>query len=122
MPRGDGAGPAGSGPMTGLRTGYCAGYDVPGYANVGRRRGFWRSSAGVLGGGFGWRNQFYATGLPWWARRNPALWGPHGWASTFMGGPEDKEREIEMLRTEVANLEEILKEINDRLTKLSEQK
>jgi len=33
MPRGDGTGPAGMGPMTGRAAGYCAGYPVPGYVN-----------------------------------------------------------------------------------------
>lgn len=35
MPRGDGTGPAGQGPMTGRAAGYCAGYNSPGYANPG---------------------------------------------------------------------------------------
>ena len=33
MPWGDGTGPWGLGPMTGRAAGYCAGYNVPGYAN-----------------------------------------------------------------------------------------
>jgi len=33
MPRGDGTGPAGMGPMTGRAAGYCAGFPVPGYMN-----------------------------------------------------------------------------------------
>ena len=33
MPRGDGTGPAGMGPMTGRGAGYCAGYGHPGFAN-----------------------------------------------------------------------------------------
>ena len=33
MPRGDGTGPAGMGPMTGRAAGYCAGYNMPGYMN-----------------------------------------------------------------------------------------
>ncbi|MDI3534182.1 MAG: hypothetical protein PWQ82_547 [Thermosediminibacterales bacterium] len=31
MPRGDGTGPRGLGPMTGRGMGYCAGFPVPGY-------------------------------------------------------------------------------------------
>ena len=38
MPRGDRTGPDGMGPMTGRRMGYCAGYDMPGYANQNGRR------------------------------------------------------------------------------------
>jgi len=33
MPRGDGTGPAGMGPMTGRGAGYCAGFATPGFAN-----------------------------------------------------------------------------------------
>ena len=33
MPRGDGTGPMGMGPMTGRAAGFCAGYPVPGYMN-----------------------------------------------------------------------------------------
>ena len=33
MPRGDGTGPRGFGPMTGRAAGYCAGYSTPGFAN-----------------------------------------------------------------------------------------
>jgi len=47
MPRGDGTGPAGMGPMTGRGMGFCAGFNVPGYMNPGFGRGFGR--------GFGWR-------------------------------------------------------------------
>ncbi len=50
MPRGDGTGPAGMGPMTGRAAGYCAGYGVPGYMNpLGGRRAFYR---GVPGAGY----------------------------------------------------------------------
>lgn len=67
MPRGDGTGPAGMGPMTGRAAGYCAGYAVPGYTNPVSGRGFWGRGRGGRGG-LGWRNQFYATGLPGWQR------------------------------------------------------
>jgi len=57
MPRGDGTGPMGMGPMTGRGAGICAGYNTPGYAN----------SVG-FGRGRGFRRMYYATGLPRWAR------------------------------------------------------
>lgn len=74
MPRGDGTGPQGMGPMTGRAAGYCAGYNAPGHANpvagrgfgAGRGMGVGRGYGG--GGGRGWRNMYYATGLPGWAR------------------------------------------------------
>lgn len=47
MPRGDRTGPLGDGPMTGRRMGFCAGYDMPGFAHragyaAGRGRGMAR--------------------------------------------------------------------------------
>ena len=65
MPRGDGTGPMGMGPMTGRGAGYCAGYPISGFMNpVGCGLGFGR--------GRGFRRSFYATGLPYWARFSPA--------------------------------------------------
>ena len=61
MPRGDGTGPMGIGPMTGRGAGFCAGFTAPGYASpIGYGFGFGR--------GRGFRRMFYATGLPRWAR------------------------------------------------------
>ena len=68
MPRGDGTGPMGMGPMTGRGAGYCAGYSVAGFMNpmggrmglgLGRGRGF-----RPYGGG---RGQYpgYGMGMPY---------------------------------------------------------
>ena len=71
MPRGDGTGPAGMGPMTGRAAGFCAGYSVPGYANPvgGRGYGGWGRGGGFgrgrgFGRGFGWARAGY--GYPAW--------------------------------------------------------
>jgi len=55
--------------------GFCAGFTMPGYANsapgkgCGMGFGRGRRFGGDGGGrGRGWRNVFYATGLPGWAR------------------------------------------------------
>ncbi len=55
MPRGDGTGPNGAGPMTGRAEGYCAGYAVPGYLKPPVRYGQgWRHGFGRgWGRGFG---------------------------------------------------------------------
>ncbi len=53
MPRGDGTGPVGQGPMTGRGAGRCAGNNTPGYGFFGRGRGFGRG----FGFGFGNYNQ-----------------------------------------------------------------
>jgi len=76
MPRGDRTGPWGLGSMSGRGAGFCAGYGMPGYANpipgrgfgMGFGRGLAVRGRGFGGGGRGWRNMFYATGLPGWMR------------------------------------------------------
>lgn len=55
MPGMDGTGPMGQGPMTGGRRGSCAGAT--------------NRQWGGRGGGRGWRNQYYATGLTGWQRQ-----------------------------------------------------
>ena len=59
MPRGDRTGPYGEGPMTGRRMGYCAGYDHPGFTNLGayQGRGYGRGYRFGFGRGrgFGYR-------------------------------------------------------------------
>ncbi len=55
MPRGDGTGPAGQGPMTGRGMGYCAGYNQPGYISGGYGRGMGYGR----GRGPGWRRNAY---------------------------------------------------------------
>lgn len=69
MPRGNGMGPMGQGPMTGRGAGFCAGYAVPGYANdavsgfggrfgAGYRRGNGRGQGfGGRGFGFGFQQR-----------------------------------------------------------------
>jgi len=69
MPRGDRTGPMGAGPMTGRGAGWCVGHDRPGFANPAPRLGLGLGHRrGGRGGGRGWRNMYYATGLPGWAR------------------------------------------------------
>ena len=88
------------GPMTGRAAGYCAGYPVPGFMNPIPRGGYgaWGRGFGawpVWGAGFlggrgrrgGWRNWYWATGLPGWARAGMGLpaWGGRVWAP-YAGG------------------------------------
>lgn len=116
MPRGDGTGPWGMGPMTGRAAGFCAGYGVPGYANPipGRFWGFWGR-----GGGRGWRYWYRATGLPGWVR---AGWAPAWGAPPFWGFPEpSKEQEAEMLRQQAEQLKATLESIQQRLEALSKE-
>jgi len=123
MPRGDGTGPWGQGPMTGRGAGFCGGYEMPGYANPtlgggfgwggrggggGRARGF-----GGGGGGRGRRNMYWATGMPGWARVGPFP-GP-GVGAPAYGAGMSKSEEVEVLKQQAeyfkANLEDIEKRL-----------
>ena len=61
MPRGDGTGPWGQGPMTGRCLGYCAGYPHPGFMHPGPGfgRGFGRGWGRGFGRGRGFRWRWF---------------------------------------------------------------
>ena len=94
MPRGNHYGPMGFGPMSGRGMGFCAGYDMPGYAAMGygpmrMRRHF---------GGFGRGMRFAAFEVPY---------------------PEDKpEEKLDMLRTRETWLEGQLAEVRQDISEL----
>lgn len=101
MPRGDRTGPWGYGSMSGRGAGYCAGYDMPGYANPvfygGRMdRRMWRR--------FGWHGRFY--GGPCWGWRDDVAYAVPYPADM---SPEEKQ---EMLKTREAWLQEQLEEVH----------
>ncbi len=116
MPRGDRTGPAGAGPMTGRGAGICAGYGVPGYLNNPGGRGFGRGRGAAIGGGRRWRHQYYATGVPGWAR---------GYAGPYVspvGSTETvRDEELVLLKREAQHLEEALHQIKLRIDELSGQ-
>jgi len=117
MPGGDRTGPAGLGPMTGRGAGFCAGYPSPGYTNplpgrgsYGHGRGF-----GAGRGGRGFRNRYYATGMPGWA----ASGGVYPAAAPAYYPPEvTPEQEAEVLSRESEYLKQELKDIAERLKAL----
>jgi len=127
MPGGDRTGPMGAGPMTGRGVGICAGFGTPGYMNPGYGRGFGGGfgrgfgrgmGRGFGGGGRGWRNMYYATGLPGWARANyPAAPGEQYWE-----GEQSVRDELSALRQESKQLTKTLESINKRIEELQEQK
>lgn len=108
MPGGDGTGPMGLGFRTGRGAGYCAGYAVPGYANPGFGRG--RVSFGRgRGGGRGYRNRYYATGVPGWQVPDyrPGAYGNY---------PEPAaEEEKQYLKTEAEALKRELSDVQARI-------
>lgn len=75
MPRGDRTGPQGAGPRTGRGMGYCSGFNQPGFNQPGFANPSLMGRGGLgfgwQGGGRGWRNRFYATGIPGWAPPTP---------------------------------------------------
>lgn len=97
MPRGDGSGPMGMGPMTGRGAGFCAGAVSPGYANPG----------GGYGCARGFRRNFFASGVPGRAR-----FSGFGQAN---GTPID---EKELLNNRAKVLQEQLDDIKNRLAEL----
>lgn len=113
MPAGDRTGPMGAGPRTGRAAGYCGGFGMPGYANpvpgrgfgmgFGRGRGFWRRP---FGGRFGWRNRFFATGMPAWMPRGPYLEPePEAEKQGLKQQAEALEAELDMVRKRLDALE-----------------
>ena len=113
MPGGDRTGPMGIGPMTGRGAGSCAGFAVPGLVN----RVF---GAGLFGrgrgGGRGWRNMFYATGLPGWARVGLGVAGAALAASVFRG--MTREQELDALRQQADQAASVLERIRQRISEL----
>ena len=126
MPRGDGTGPAGMGPMTGRAAGYCAGYPVPGYVNPIGGRGFGGFGGFGRGGGGGWgrRNWFYATGMPGWQRAAmgwPAYGAPPAYPTTGaapFGPGTTKEQELDALKGQAEYFEDALDGIRKRIEEL----
>ncbi|MBN1152457.1 MAG: DUF5320 domain-containing protein [Dehalococcoidia bacterium] len=78
MPRGDGTGPMGMGPMTGRGAGYCSGAGAPGFMNPspgwGYGRGYGRGFGLGLGRGGG--RGFAARGF---GRRGAGFGAPYGY-------------------------------------------
>ena len=104
MPGGDRTGPMGMGPMTGRGAGYCGGAGTPGSTS--------RTCGAFLGqgrgrGGRGWRNMFYATGLPGWMRSGPAGVAP---ATT-----EASRAEKQSLQDQVETLQSQLDEVRRQM-------
>jgi hypothetical protein len=127
MPGGDRTGPAGLGPMTGRAAGFCAGYAVPGFMNPVGGRGYWGWGRG-RGGGRGWRNWFYATGLPGWARVGygmPAYSGavnPYAYGGAAFAPAITEQQELDGLKGQAEYLEDALDGIKKRIEELESQK
>jgi len=130
MPRGDGTGPAGMGPMTGRAAGYCAGYPAPGFMNPVGGRGL--GMAWGRGGGFGrgmgmaWgRGGGFGMGMAWRRGRGggfgfaPGLAAPYAAPMPF--APPTREQELEALRGQADWLKEQMDAITRRIQEQEKQ-
>jgi len=115
MPRGDGTGPMGMGPMTGRAAGYCVGYAAPGFMTPGVGFGRRGGGRGFGGGGRGWRRGFYATGLPGWMR---AGYAPVADMAPPSFAAPSKEDQARVLKQQAEMMEASLVEIKQRLAEL----
>jgi hypothetical protein len=105
MPRGDGTGPMGMGPMTGRGAGFCAGFAAPGYMNPGIGYGM------GFGRGRGFRRMFYYTGMPGWARAGYPVYG-----GAYAPAVDEKEflgNQAEFLENQLQQVRKRLKTLND---------
>jgi hypothetical protein len=99
--------------MTGRGAGFCGGAGMPGFMNwmygafLGRGRG---------GGGRGWRNMFYASGLPGWVRAGAGVAGAAMAASAFRG--MTREQELDTLKQQADQAAAVLESIRQRISEL----
>lgn len=114
MPAGDRTGPLGQGPRTGRASGFCSGYNTPGYVTSfggGMGRGF----GGGMGRGFG-RGMGKGRGFGRNWNSGNAFAGFH---QGFPWGPTmTKEDEIRLLKSQSEYLKNSQKEIEERLNEL----
>jgi hypothetical protein len=108
MPRGDRTGPRGMGPMTGRGAGFCGGSGAPGFLSRGFFQGFFGGGRGR--GGRGWRNMFYATGLPGWARAGMDAAG----AVPGM----TRQQELDVLKQQAVEAGQVLENLRKRISEL----
>ena len=119
MPKGNRTGPTGTGARSGRGAGFCAGFDMPGYANpmmaagagagMRRRQEGW---GGPLAGGRGWRHRSFATGRP-----DHLYFDSHPAAARSY----NPEWEMESLRNRSRMLQAELDTISKRLEELDSQ-
>ena len=143
MPRGDGKGPEGLGPMTGRGLGYCAGFDSPGFTKGigrglgrglarGRGRGIGRGLGRGFRGGRGRRRAFappierpappivtyQPQRVPIYSQGYQQRTQPTGTSTS--GQRYTKEDEIKELKAYADDLKKELEEVEKRIDEISE--
>lgn len=92
--------------MTGRAAGFCAGYAMPGFSNA---VGGWGRGLGRGGGGRGFRNRYFATGLTGWQR---AAIGPVAPTADAQPG------QLDALKAQADAMAEALDAIRNRIEEL----
>ncbi len=105
MPGFDGTGPMGRGAVTGGGRGYCGGVESGASAQPMNGRGF-----RGRGRGHGFRNCFYATGLPGWMRAQRGLQAFSG-----LSNVASREDEVAVLKDQASYLKDELDAVQSRL-------
>ncbi|MFX0100088.1 MAG: DUF5320 domain-containing protein [Candidatus Hodarchaeota archaeon] len=125
MPRGDGTGPAGQGPMTGRGLGFCAGYDTPGFTK-GPGMGWGGRGMAWGWGGRGGRGMAWGRGARWGvAPVTPAYptWVP---TQVPVQQPVDNveflKSQKNALEAQVTNLQVALEQLAKKIEELEEKK
>lgn len=110
MPFGDRTGPLGQGSRTGRAAGYCVGNNNPGSMTFNSYRG-----RGIGGGrgGFGFRNQFYATGMTRWQLENAP-------DEIMMSQPVLKTHDLAKLKNQITSLKKELENLTQKIKELEE--
>ena len=117
MPGFDGTGPMGQGPLTGGGRGFCA---VP-LGRGGYRPYGGRFFGGGRGRGRGFRNWYWATGLPGWARAGYGMRAFGGGVNPYFQELTPKE-EVDMLKEEAQVLKQQLEDIQSQIQALEKSK
>ena len=115
MPRGNGTGPIGEGPMTGRGMGNCVTNSAPGYMNLGQGR------FGVGRGGQPWG---CGSGRAWGRGRSGyrgSGWG-RGPRPAYESAPANTEEEKKHINEEINSLQAELDNLKKYLTELDEEK
>jgi hypothetical protein len=105
MPRGDGSGPTGMGPMSGRGAGFCAGFNTPGYMAQGCGRGFGMGLRRGFGGRFGFRG---------------GMAGAQRAVGDF--SQMSRDQEIEILKNQANSLKDALENVQKKLEEIESDK
>jgi hypothetical protein len=114
MPAGNRTGPSGQGPMTGRGAGFCAGNAAQGFAAGGRGRGFSRCGNMYFRGGRGFRNRFFAVGVPF----SRGVSNNDAPAESFRREDFSPDDEIRMLRDQAEFMKSEVEAISSRIKEL----